>query len=94
MGGGENPLGLLKLYLHESRPLSQILLNNGVVDIFFTTPVQNRDGLKMMALFSPQEDIDIVVFVVSTENDLAESAKSSGMRATTKCTRSVAISYA
>jgi mitofusin len=77
MDGEQNSLGLLKLYLHDSRPLNQSLLNNGVVDIsLIDAPGLNRDSFKTTALFSRQEEIDIVVFVVSAENHLTESAKS------------------
>ena len=77
MDGEENSLGLLKLYLHDSRPLDQSLLNNGVVDIsLIDAPGLNRDSFKTTALFSRQEEIDIVVFVVSAENHLTESAQS------------------
>jgi mitofusin 2 len=77
MDDEKNSLGLLKLYLHDSRPLSQSLLNNGVVDIsLIDAPGLNRDSFKTTALFSRQEEIDIVVFVVSAENHLTESARS------------------
>ena len=77
MDGQGNSLGLIKLYLHDSRPRSQSLLNNGVVDIsLIDAPGLNRDSFKTMALFSRQEEIDIVVFVVSAENHLTESAQS------------------
>ncbi|KAH9987108.1 hypothetical protein BJV77DRAFT_1061678 [Russula vinacea] len=77
MDSEKNSLGLLKLYLHDSRPLSQSLLNNGVVDIsLIDAPGLNRDSFKTTALFSRQEEIDIVVFVVSAENHLTESARS------------------
>lgn len=77
MDGEETPLGLLKLYLHDSRPLNQSLLNNGVVDIsLIDAPGLNRDSIKTTAVFSRQEEIDIVVFVVSAENHLTESAQS------------------
>lgn len=73
----ENSLRLLKLYLHDPRPLNQSLLNNGVVDIsLIDAPGLNRDSLKTTAVFSRQEEIDIVVFVVSAENHLTESAQS------------------
>ena len=73
----DNSLRLLKLYLHDSRPLNQSLLNNGVVDIsLIDAPGLNRDSLKTTAVFSRQEEIDIVVFVVSAENHLTESAQS------------------
>jgi len=77
MDDEENTLALLKLYLHDSRPLGQSLLNNGVVDIsLIDAPGLNRDSLKTTALFSRQEEIDVVVFVVSAENHLTESARS------------------
>jgi mitofusin len=77
MDDEENSLGLLKLYLHDSRPLNQSLLNNGVVDIsLIDAPGLNRDSLKTTALFSRQEEIDIIVFVVSAENHLTESGQS------------------
>jgi mitofusin len=77
MDGEEISLGLLKLYLHDSRPLNQSLLNNGVVDIsLIDAPGLNRDSFKTTALVSRQEEIDIVVFVVSAENHLTESAQS------------------
>lgn len=73
----ENSGALLKLYLNDSRPLSRSLLNNGVVDIsLIDAPGLNRDRIKTTALFARQEEIDVVVFVVSAENHLTESAQS------------------
>ncbi|KAF8269393.1 transmembrane GTPase fzo1 [Lactarius quietus] len=67
---------ILKLYLNDSRPLNQSLLNNGVVDIsLIDSPGLNRDSVKTTALFARQEQIDVVVFVVSAENHLTESAR-------------------
>ena len=72
-----NSRALLKLYLNDSRPLSQSLLNNGVVDIsLIDAPGLNRDSVKTTALFARQEEIDVIVFVVSAENHLTESARS------------------
>ena len=69
--------GLLKLYLNDSRPLGQSLVNNGVVDIsLIDAPGLNRDSVKTTALFARQEEIDVIVFVVSAENHLTESARS------------------
>ncbi|KAH9066132.1 hypothetical protein EDB83DRAFT_2675051 [Lactarius deliciosus] len=50
---------ILKLYLNDSRPLNQSLLNNGVVDIsLIDAPGLNRDSVKTTALFARQEEID------------------------------------
>lgn len=72
-----NSQALLKLYLNDSRPLSQSLLNNGVVDIsLIDAPGLNRDSIKTTALFTRQEEIDVIVCVVSAENHLTESTRS------------------
>ena len=77
MGDEANSRRLLKLYLNDSRPLNQSLLNNGVVDIsLIDAPGLNRDSVKTTALFARQEEIDVIVFVVSAENHLTESAQS------------------
>ncbi|KAH9968371.1 hypothetical protein BGW80DRAFT_1529045 [Lactifluus volemus] len=68
--------GMLKLYLNDTRPPSQSLLNNGVVDIsLIDAPGLNRDRIKTTALFARQEEIDVIIFVVSAENHLTESAQ-------------------
>ncbi|KAI5989117.1 hypothetical protein EDD15DRAFT_2286715 [Pisolithus albus] len=67
---------VLKIYLADSRVPSESLLNNGVVDIsLIDAPGLNRDSLKTTALFARQEEIDVVVFVVSAENHFTLSAK-------------------
>ncbi|KAI0265542.1 hypothetical protein BC834DRAFT_877390 [Gloeopeniophorella convolvens] len=74
--GDEKTQQVLKLYLNDTRPLHQSLVNNGVVDIsLIDAPGLNRDSLKTTALFTRQEEIDVVVFVVSAENHLTESAQ-------------------
>jgi len=71
----ERPWSILKLYLDDSRPLNQSLLNNGFVNIsLIDAPGIKRDSVKTTALFALQEEIDLVVFVVSAENHLKESA--------------------
>ena len=58
--------GILKLYLNDTRPLDQSLLNNGVVDIsLIDAPGLNHDSVRTTALFTRQEDIDVIAFVVS-----------------------------
>lgn len=67
---------MIKLYLADTRAPSESLLNNGVVDIsLIDAPGLNRDSLKTTALFARQEEIDVVVFVVSAENHFTLSAK-------------------
>ena len=67
---------MIKLYLADSRAPSESLLNNGVVDIsLIDAPGLNRDSLKTTAVFARQEEIDVVVFVVSAENHFTLSAK-------------------
>ena len=66
----------LKVYLADSRAASESLLNNGVVDIsLIDAPGLNRDSLKTTAVFARQEEIDVVVFVVSAENHFTLSAR-------------------
>jgi mitofusin 2 len=67
---------MLKIYLADTRAPSESLLNNGVVDIsLIDAPGLNRDSLKTTALFARQEEIDVVVFVVSAENHFTLSSK-------------------
>jgi len=67
---------VIKLYLADTRAPSESLLNNGVVDIsLIDAPGLNRDSLKTTAVFARQEEIDVVVFVVSAENHFTLSAK-------------------
>ncbi|ESK95665.1 transmembrane gtpase fzo1 [Moniliophthora roreri MCA 2997] len=67
---------MLKLYLADTRTPAESLLNNGVVDIsLIDAPGLNRDSLKTTALFARQEEIDVVVFVVSAENHFTLSAR-------------------
>ena len=67
---------MIKVYLADTRAPSESLLNNGIVDIsLIDAPGLNRDSLKTMAVFARQEEIDVVVFVVSAENHLTLSAR-------------------
>ncbi|KAG7088769.1 hypothetical protein E1B28_012735 [Marasmius oreades] len=76
VGDNEDSERLLKLYLADTRTPSESLLNNGVVDIsLIDAPGLNRDSLKTTALFARQEEIDVVVFVVSAENHFTLSAR-------------------
>ncbi|ORY26265.1 hypothetical protein BCR39DRAFT_262274 [Naematelia encephala] len=52
------------------------ILHNGVVDIsLIDAPGLNRDSVKTTANFARQEEIDVVVFVVSAANHFTLSAK-------------------
>jgi len=72
----EHTQRMIKLYLADTRAPSESLLNNGVVDIsLIDAPGLNRDSIKTTAVFARQEEIDVVVFVVSAENHFTLSAK-------------------
>jgi mitofusin len=72
----EDSATMLKIYLADTRAPSESLLNNGVVDIsLIDAPGLNRDSIKTTAVFARQEEIDVVVFVVSAENHFTLSAK-------------------
>lgn len=65
-----------KVYVKDVRTAEQSLLNNGVVDIsIIDAPGLNKDSLKTTAIFARQEEIDVVVFVVSAENHFTLSAQ-------------------
>ncbi|KAJ3516689.1 hypothetical protein NLJ89_g970 [Agrocybe chaxingu] len=72
----EDTQRMIKLYLADTRAPSESLLNNGVVDIsLIDAPGLNRDNAKTTAVFARQEEIDVVVFVVSAENHFTLSAR-------------------
>ena len=76
VGQNENVEQMVRLYVTDARRPSDSLLHNGVVDIaLIDAPGLNRDSLKTTALFARQEEIDVVVFVVSAENHFTLSAK-------------------
>jgi mitofusin len=75
VGNSEN-YAMCKIYIGDNRSIDQSLLNNGVVDIaLIDAPGLNSDSLKTTALFARQEEIDVVVFVVSAANHFTLSAK-------------------
>lgn len=60
---------MLKIYANDARSTEESLLHNGVVDIaLIDSPGLNTDSVKTTAVFARQEEIDVVVFVVSAEN--------------------------
>ncbi|CAG8468534.1 8410_t:CDS:2 [Diversispora eburnea] len=76
ISGGTEEYTQLKVYCKDKRKAQQSLLHNGVVDIaLIDCPGLNRDTLKTTALFARQEEIDVIVFVVSAENHFTLSAK-------------------
>ena len=65
----------VKVYVTDART-DATLLRNGVVDIaLIDAPGLNMDSLQTTAVFARQEQIDVVVFVVSAENHFTLSAK-------------------
>lgn len=65
-----------KVYVKDIRSVDESLLNNGVVDIaLIDAPGLNKDSVITTANFAKQEEIDVVVFVVSAANHFTESAK-------------------
>lgn len=82
-----SPYQLLKVYItpQTSSPMKSeeaprtdaiSLLRNGNISVsFIDSPGLNRDTLSTMELFSKQSTIDVVVFVVSAENQFTLSAQ-------------------
>ena len=67
---------LLKIYVLDHRSFQESLLHNGVIDIkLIDAPGLNMDLYQTTQVFSRQEEIDLVVFVVSAENHFTLSAK-------------------
>ncbi|KAI1194764.1 hypothetical protein F5X97DRAFT_265304 [Nemania serpens] len=65
-----------KVYVKDVRTVDESLLNNGVVDIaLIDAPGLNSDTTQTTAIFARQEEIDVVVFVVSAANHFTQSAK-------------------
>ncbi|OKL58296.1 hypothetical protein UA08_06599 [Talaromyces atroroseus] len=65
-----------KVYVKDVRTIDQSLLNNGVVEIaLIDAPGLNSDSVKTTAIFARQEEIDVVVFVVSAANHFTLSAR-------------------
>ena len=66
---------VLKCYCSGVLGDDETLLHNGAVDIaLIDGPGLNRDSLQTTALFAREEEIDVVVFVVSAENHFTLSA--------------------
>lgn len=67
----------VRVFLREAMESSNpSILHNGVVDIsLIDAPGLNRDSVKTTANFARQEEIDVVVFVVSAANHFTLSAK-------------------
>ncbi|KAK2816031.1 hypothetical protein FQN49_008053 [Arthroderma sp. PD_2] len=64
-----------KVYVKDVRTIDESLLNNGVVDIaLIDAPGLNSDSVKTTAVFARQEEIDVVVFVLSAANHFTLSS--------------------
>ncbi|KAJ1928937.1 mitofusin [Tieghemiomyces parasiticus] len=67
---------LLKVYTVDGRTDGDSLLRNGVADLaLIDSPGLNRDSLKTTQLFTRQEEIDVIVFVVNSENHFTLSGQ-------------------
>lgn len=67
---------LLKVYVLDFRTAEESLLGNGVIDInLIDAPGLNMDSYQTTQVFSRQEEIDLVIFVVNAENHFTLSAK-------------------
>ncbi|KAG2733408.1 hypothetical protein G9P44_002933 [Scheffersomyces stipitis] len=67
---------LLKVYVLDNRSFQESLLHNGIIDIkLIDAPGLNMDSYQTTQVFSRQEEIDLVVFVVNSENHFTLSAK-------------------
>ena len=67
---------ILKVYINDNRSVDGSLLKNGVVDIrLIDAPGLNLDSYQTMQLFSRQEEIDLVIFVVNAENHFTLSGR-------------------
>ncbi|KAG7747000.1 hypothetical protein KL929_002931 [Ogataea haglerorum] len=67
---------LLIVYVTDNRPSNQSLLKNGVIDIkLIDAPGLNLDSYHTTQVFSRQEEIDLVVFVVNAENHFTLSGR-------------------
>lgn len=67
---------ILKVYVKDNRSNERSLLKNGVVDIvLIDAPGLNLDSYQTMQLFSTQEEIDLVIFVVNAENHFTLSGR-------------------
>lgn len=67
---------LLKVFILDGRSEEESLLHNGVIDVkLIDSPGLNMDLFQTTQVFYRQEEIDLVVFVVSSENHFTLSAK-------------------
>lgn len=73
--GDSDRFSQCKIYIRDVRSVDRSLLNNGVVDIaLIDAPGLNNDSIKTTAVFARQEEIDVIVFVVSAANHFTLSA--------------------
>jgi GTPase SAR1 family protein len=73
----EGPYQLLKVYCHDDHATyQQSLLRNGLADVsLIDSPGLNINTLTTMNLFSKQQEIDVIVFVISAENHITQSVR-------------------
>lgn len=64
------------VYVNDNRPIEHSLLKNGVIDIkLIDAPGLNLDSYHTTQVFSRQEEIDLVIFVVNAENHFTLSGR-------------------
>ncbi|KAK4186830.1 hypothetical protein QBC35DRAFT_253333 [Podospora australis] len=64
-----------KVYIKDARPKEESLLHNGIIDIaLIDSPGLNTDTTKTTAIFARQEEIDVVVFLVSAMNQFTQTS--------------------
>lgn len=64
------------VYIKDNRPTESSLLKNGIIDIrLIDAPGLNLDSYHTTQVFSRQEEIDLVVFVVNAENHFTLSGR-------------------
>jgi GTP-binding protein EngB required for normal cell division/ElaB/YqjD/DUF883 family membrane-anchored ribosome-binding protein len=77
----DSPFHLLKVYCTQ-QPQTSVLVGNDLVDVcLIDTPGLNRDVWQTMALYAQQQEIDVIIFVVSSENHFTLSSKEFLMKA-------------
>ncbi|KAI8985273.1 P-loop containing nucleoside triphosphate hydrolase protein [Pilobolus umbonatus] len=72
----EDHYKLLKIYTFFEEKDHGLLVRNGIMDItLIDSPGLNTDSVKTTAVFAREEEIDVVIFVVSAENHFTLSGK-------------------
>ncbi|KAG4304733.1 hypothetical protein PORY_001786 [Pneumocystis oryctolagi] len=66
----------IKIYVDDKRTKNESILRNGTLDISLVdSPGLNFNSITTTEIFSKQEEIDIIIFIVNAENHFTLSAK-------------------